>query len=183
MGRCQPRTGDSARSQSPVLTQWKRLGFSLQARWDPRTQGCRGPVLWGSSGASIAAGHLPLPRGLLHTTRGGPLHTGWRGRDKAGGRGAQRSGSALRAKRGLERRDGGTIPRRPQRGRGPSRLKAERCARGASRTTETARGAHPAGESAPPSVPSATSGTHFAGCPRAASRPSSRRAGPHEGHG
>lgn len=128
VGCFQPRVGESSHGQRPVEAV-KFFFTSQEGSSGPRR--CKAPVLWVSSGASIAAGHLlPLPRGLLHTTRGRSLHTGWRGPDKAGGCGALGGWSAPRAKRGLEPRYSRTVPRRPQHSPGWSWREAERVSEG-----------------------------------------------------
>lgn len=89
----------------------------------------------GGSGRALVAASFPVP-GLLHTTRGGPFHTGWRQPHKAagageavalgaearrshGGPGAARAGAGAR-RRGWARGARGAHPQVSARSRAPS---------------------------------------------------------------
>ena len=122
-------------------------------------------VLGSMPGPFAASCPLPLPCGLLHTTRRFTRGSGDRIKPAGAGRHGWRSG-------GSSGSDSGTTPRRPRHGQAGANSRQSGRARGArAGAAGKARRALPAGECAPRSVPRATSREHTAG-----------RAGPHGGH-
>nr|XP_058938593.1 proton-coupled zinc antiporter SLC30A2 isoform X1 [Kogia breviceps] len=117
-------------------------------------------------GPFAASCPLPLPCGLLHTTRRFTRGSGDRIKPAGAGRHGWHSG-------GSSGSDSETTPRRPRHGQAGANSRQSGRARGArAGAAGKARRALPAGECAPPrSVPRATSREHTVG-----------RAGPHGGH-